>query len=181
MHCGLTSLVSASEVQPWSSGKSTSASPSLSVPSEHIVAVRWRMNTSPLPFVSPGTRFVPKKLKRTRLPSGLIVASTLRPFACPPAALTLTRSVVPVWRSWANTSTSPLVSPVTRLVAKEEKATWRPSALIDGMKLMSFDSPPPVATLTRSVVSAWRSRTKMSASSLVSPDTRFDAVDSKAT
>ena len=44
---------------------------------------------------------------------------------------TFTRSVVPVWRSRTNTSVAPLVSPGTRLVASETKATKRPSAEID--------------------------------------------------
>ena len=35
-------------------------------------------------------------------------------------------------RSRTNTSSTPLVSPGTRLLASLEKATWRPSAEIDG-------------------------------------------------
>ena len=45
---------------------------------------------------------------------------------------TLTRRVVPVWRSRTKTSGVPLVSPGTRLVASEVKATKRPSAEIAG-------------------------------------------------
>src|SRR5439155_3478326 len=41
-------------------------------------------------------------------------------------------------RSWTNTSTTRLVSPATRLVAYEEKATKRPSALIARSKLWLF-------------------------------------------
>jgi hypothetical protein len=40
---------------------------------------------------------------------------------------------------------------------------------------------PPVATLARSVVPAWRSRTKTSIEAFVSPATRFDAMLWKAT
>jgi hypothetical protein len=50
--------------------------------------------------------------------------------ACEPSPATLVRSVTPVWRSRTNTSQLPFVSPGTRLEAKDEKATWRPSALI---------------------------------------------------
>ena len=46
----------------------------------------------------------------------------------------------------------PLLSPATRLEALDSKATWLPSALSVGSKLRPFAWPPPVATLTRSVV-----------------------------
>jgi len=45
---------------------------------------------------------------------------------------TLTRVVVPARWSRTNTSAVPLVSPGTRFAASELKATYRPSALIDG-------------------------------------------------
>lgn len=47
---------------------------------------------------------------------------------CTPALLTDTRSVVFVTRSWTKTSSVLLVSSGTRLAAREEKATKRPSA-----------------------------------------------------
>ena len=52
-----------------------------------------------------------------------------------PDELTLTRVVVPVWRSCTNTSVEPLVSPGTRLSAQLQNATKRPSGLTDGETL----------------------------------------------
>ena len=49
-----------------------------------------------------------------------------------PAAFTLTRSIVPVRRSRRKMSLARLVSPGTRFVAREAKATKRPSGLIAG-------------------------------------------------
>lgn len=49
----------------------------------------------------------------------------------PPVAR-LTRSVAPVWRSCTKISAALFVSPATRLVAEERKATYRPSALMLG-------------------------------------------------
>ena len=72
-------------------------------------------------------------VKATKRPSALIAGERLSPFPWFPALSTLTRSVVPVRRSWTNTSATPFVSPGTRLMAAEVKATKRPSALIDGM------------------------------------------------
>ena len=50
------------------------------------------------------------------------------------AGETLTRSVVPSFRSRTNTSVVPLVSPGTRLVASEAKATKRPSPRSPGAR-----------------------------------------------
>ena len=65
---------------------------------------------------------------------------------------TLTRSVVPNSQSRTKISLSPLVSPLTRLVASDENATKRPSALIEGRSLEPFAEPPVVETLTSSMV-----------------------------
>ena len=59
-------------------------------------------------------------------------ADSCRPLPWAPPELTLTRRVVPVWRSRTNTSVPSLVSPGTRLVASDMKATKRPSAEIAG-------------------------------------------------
>src|SRR2546430_2717212 len=68
-------------------------------------------------------------------------------------------AVVPVCRSWTNTSSSlPLASPGTRLVANESKATKRPSALIAGLELLKFPWFPALSTLTRSVAPGSRAR-----------------------
>ena len=101
--------------------------------------------------------------------------------------MTLTRVVMPVQRSWTKTSTLLLVSPATRLLASEEKATTRPSALMAGLDRMPMKplgplpSCPRLLTLTRSVLPVRRSRTKMSAVSFVSPGTRSVARDENAT
>ena len=118
--------------------------------------------TSTRSFVSPGARLSAAEAKATDSPSPLMHASRHARLLWVPAALTLTRSVVWASRSRTNTSYFPLVSPVTRLVAHEQKATYRPSALIEGVSDAPSACEPPVATLTRSVVPVRRSRTKMS-------------------
>ena len=103
-------------------------------------------------FVSPGTRLVAIESNATRRPSALIRAPnaepprmpgpTLCPFASAPVLSTLTRSVVPVSRSWTNTSGTPLVSAGTRLAAAESNVTSRPSSLMSGRRLLSSACPP---------------------------------------
>jgi hypothetical protein len=132
------------------------------------------------PLVSAATRSGAVDENATAAPSGLIAGSKLSPDACDPAAPTLIRSIDPVWRSRTNTSMNPFVSPTTRLVASDEKAT-SPSAPTTGSQLPPSPSEPSVATLTRSVVPAWRSRTKTSKVALVSPATRFVAHDENTT
>src|SRR3989442_6678301 len=80
-------------------------------------------------------------------------------------------------------SITPLVSapPGRRLLAADWKTTNRPSPLMPGLKLPALAWPPSAATLTRSVWPAVRSRTNTSVTPLVSPATRFDESDSKAT
>src|SRR5438132_1158395 len=63
----------------------------------------------------------------------------------------LTRVVEPAALSWTKTSRVSFVSPGTRLVASERKATNRPSALIAGARLWPFAWAPDVATLIRFV------------------------------
>lgn len=98
-----------------------------------------------------------------------------------PSEATLTRRASPVSRSWTKTSVAALVSPATRLDANEEKAMRRPVALGAGSELNGFACVPPEATLTRSVVPLSRSCTKTSIWPLVSPATRSDAEEVKAT
>src|SRR5688572_13183426 len=54
------------------------------------------------------------------------------PFPCIPLESTETRDVRPIWLSRTKISTTPLVSPGTRLVAMELKAIYRPSPEMDG-------------------------------------------------
>lgn len=50
----------------------------------------------------------------------------------PPPVSTLARTVVPATKSRTNTSMVKVPSPTTSLVAKVWKATYRPSALMEG-------------------------------------------------
>jgi hypothetical protein len=60
---------------------------------------------------------------------------------------------MPLLRSRTNTSVAPFVSPGTRLVASDAKATSRPSALIEGYVLAPpVDSPPALVKLARLIV-----------------------------
>src|SRR4051794_5956356 len=109
-------------------------------------------NTSVWPSVSFATRLVASERNATTSPSAEIDGVKLAPFACVPSEATLTSRVVPVWRSRTKTSDSPLASFGTRLSAHDENATYRPSAEADGQLLFADVSPPPAATLTRTVV-----------------------------
>ena len=131
--------------------------------------------------MSPGTRLVAVETKATKRPSALMATTPLPPFPWFPVLSTLTRSVVPVCRSWTNTSEVPLVSPGTRLVDLELKATKRPLALIKGLSLSEFPWFPAPSTLMRSVIPVCRSWTNTSDRPLVSPGTRLVARESKAT
>src|SRR5438445_6238564 len=96
-----------------------------------LPALRSRTNTSLAPFVSPPTRLLALDRNATKRPSAEIGAAKLSPLACAPWELTLTRVVLPVLRSRTKTSPTAFVSPPTRLVAVESKATKRPSTEIE--------------------------------------------------
>lgn len=85
-----------------------------------------------------------------------------------------------VRRSWTNTSRRPLVSPGTRLLASDQKATKRPSAEIRGAPLSSLPGLFPESTLTRLVTPAATSRTRTSPTPGRPPGTRLVAPDAKA-
>src|SRR5882672_1719338 len=87
----------------------------------------------------------------------------------------------PVCRSLTNTSLDALRSGVTRFVAEDEKATYRPSALRLGALLASLAWLPSAATLARTRVPVWRSLTKTSHVPLLSLATRFEEYDENAT
>src|SRR4051812_9630934 len=85
-----------------------------------------------------------------------------------------------------------LVSPGTRLVADEKKATVVPATSIAGSVLARLPCSPSLLTLTRAVVPAARSRTNTSGQApgvsskkggqrFVSPSTRLVATESKVT
>src|SRR5439155_233563 len=132
-------------------------------------------------LVSPATRLGEAEQKATKRPSALTAGAPLPQLPWVPALSTLTRSVMPVCRSWTKTSAYPLVASATRLVAYDSKATKRPSALIEGLPLEPLPSVPALLTLTRSVVPVHRSRTNTSCHPLVSPGTRWVAREEKAT
>ena len=98
-----------------------------------------------------------------------------------PSERTDARTVVPATRSRTKTSGTWLASPDARFVASETNATVRPSSLMLAPVLEPFAWAPLAPRLTRSVVWATLSRTKTSLTPFVSPTTRFDADDVKAT
>src|SRR5512138_3674940 len=91
------------------------------------------------------------------------------------------REVVPVCRSRTNRSFTPLVSPVTRLVAIEPNATNLPFPEREGEEDAPFPWLPELFFETRVVVPACRSRTKISFAAFVSPVTRLVDGESNAT
>jgi hypothetical protein len=129
-----------------------------------------------------GTRLEASEANATKPPSPLS-AAVPRLLASPwvPSAATLIRVVSPVTRSWTKMSVLPLVSPGTRLVADDAKATKRPSPLTAGPVLLPFACLPLLLTLTRWVLPLARSRTTTSTAPLLSPPTRLVAAESNAT
>ena len=124
-------------------------------------------------------------MKATNRPSALMSPSSLLPAGSAPPVVrrfTLTRWVVPATRSCTKMSSSQqMPSSGARPWAAVWNTTYRPSALMDGFTLARSACSPALPTLTRCVVPATRSRTKTSVVPLVSPATRLDASDSKAT
>ncbi len=122
-----------------------------------IVSVRRRSRTYTcgMPVSEPpATRLLALETNATRLPSPLMLGASQLAFASPPRSVRLTRAVIPVCRSRANTFSKMLVSLSTRFVAKEAKATNRPFALIAADTVGPFAGTPPSPTLTNSVGSA---------------------------
>ena len=130
--------------------------PSLATLTRSVVSVtRSRTKTSNSSLVSPATRLLASELNATKRPSALMAGKRLCSSPSLPSLATLTRSVVPLSRSWTKTSSSKLMSPATRLLAMDVNATKRPSALMAAPLLSPFSWVPSLATLTRSVVWAW--------------------------
>src|SRR5581483_241312 len=109
-----------------------------------------RSKTSLAPLVSSGTSVAAALAKATTPPS----ADRAGDDAAPPL---LTRVVLPALRSRKKTFSPPAVSPATRFVARETKATAVPSAERDGLKEASAAGPPPAAGVASVVVFATRS------------------------
>jgi len=118
-----------------------------------VVTPLWRSCTkmSATPFVSSAVRSGEVEAKATYRPSALMAALVLSPLAWAPALVTLTRVVVPPWRSRTNTSNLPFVSPSTRFVAEDSNATKPPFSLTEGCWLWESPIEPASLTLTRLV------------------------------
>ena len=84
---------------------------------------RSKTNASRRLFTSPLTMFEAVDVNATRRPSPLSEGWSLPPFAWLPSKPTLTRVVVFAWRSRMKMSFASFVSPSTRFVAADEKAT----------------------------------------------------------
>jgi hypothetical protein len=84
---------------------------------------RSRTKMSGNPFVSVPARLFAKLSNATKLPSPEIETFSLALFPCTPPESTLTRSVVPSWRSRTKMSPVAFESPGTRLLALLWNAT----------------------------------------------------------
>src|SRR5829696_5886688 len=102
--------------------------------------------------------------------------ATLSPTASAPPVRTLTRVTAPVCRSLTKTSADPLVSPATSVVAVDEKATNRPSALALGCRLAPVTCVPVASVLTRVVVCAVPTPRAVLHTSALTPTTRTNPV-----
>ena len=130
---------------------------------------RSRTKMSSVRLWSFGTRFGEAEKKATKRPvaesAGTIPSSsTPLPRICSaPVELTLTRVVLPRFRSRTKKSAIPLWSFGTRFVEREKKATTRPLSEIAGNQMLpSFASAPVELTSTRVVLPSFRSWTKTS-------------------
>ena len=87
----------------------------------------------------------------TKRPSAEMSGATLSPSASAPSVRTLTRVTAPVSLSFTKTSANPFVSPATSVVAVDENATNRPSALALGCRLAPASWAFAASVLTRVV------------------------------
>ena len=121
----------------------------------------------------PGVEGDEAAVRRDRRAAGDAAPGPEMPFPCLPALDTLTRLVVPRFRSRTKMSWVPFVSMRRQVGGPDAKATKRPSAEIDGMPGRRW---PASRRWTRSRARSCpccRSRTKTSRSSFVSPATRL--------
>src|SRR5205085_986013 len=140
-----------------------------------LPALRSRTKTSLTAFVSPATRLLATESKATKRPSAEIAGRKVAPLPCAPCESTLTRLVLPVLRSRTKTSLTAFVSPATRLLADERKATKRPSGEIAGSLLPPLPCAPCESTLTRFVLGFCAAQTSPTSPATTS---RARAVDS---
>ena len=148
-----------------------------------VPACRSRTKTSCRSLKSSRTRLFMEERKATTLPSSESTASltpqqaVLSPWV--PAVEIDTRSVVPLMRSRTKRSASPFVSPETRVVAFDTKATNLPSPEMTASLLLDVGWPSSESSDARMVMPRRRSRTKTSVVPFVSVDTRLVADDCK--
>src|SRR5581483_896935 len=135
----------------------------------------------PLPLCGVAGAKSPAESHATHCPLGLMAGCWEGSGDCPAPGFSDSRRVWLLSRSRTKTSISLLVSPGTRLEASDSKTTNRPSALMAGQRLAPLACAPPSPTDTRSVVPLCRLRMKLSGALLVSPGTRFDESEEKAT
>jgi hypothetical protein len=128
--------------------------------------------TSVSPLSSLPTRLEAIETNATNRPLQDTVGSVLRAFPCLPREDRLIRVVFPLIRSCRKTSSTPFVSPGTRLRASDWKATNRPFPEIAACVVAASPSSPVVERLTREIVCAWTSRRKTSSTPLPSPSTK---------
>src|SRR5262249_8367545 len=149
-----------------------------------VFACRSRTNTSSDVSPSAASRLDETDSKATKRPSAEIEGCEEAPSPLAPAPpARLTRLVVLVCKSRTNTSGARSPSAGSRFVARESKATKRPSAEIGAAEEALFPSAPaaPPARLTSVVVFVCRSRTNTSPPRSPSLGSRLVAKDSKAT
>lgn len=139
---------------------------------------RRRLSSIPLTSLAIKGSLLGKTITR---PSPEMCPARLGPWDLLPSERRLTIAVAPVWRSCTMTSSTKFASGTTRSSANAEMATKQPSPEIETPALVAEAWGSSRATLTREVIPATRSRTKMPATPLVSPATRLLALDSKAT
>ncbi len=149
-----------------------------------VRACRSWTYTSGSQFVSPGVSVYIADVKARNRPLGETSGSVLAPgwWTSSAGVTSVTATVSPVWRSCTKMSATPLTSLVTRLAAKDAKATIRPSPDSAGSPLAPSPGVPPVATLARATWSgADRSTTYTCAPVPAGPATRLAASDANAT
>ena len=163
----------------------TPAAPVARLTREFAAAARSRTKTFVTALLSSVDRLLALDSKATRFPSPEIVGLNELSFA--PAPLgpgrRLTSVVVLATRSRTKMFTKVLSSSIDRLSATDWKTTNRPSSEMSGWFELPFAPAPPGpdARLTRLVVLATRSRTKMFVVTLLSSGDRLSASDSNTT
>src|SRR5688572_13926498 len=106
-----------------------------------VIAHVSRRITFSLKANGSATRFTANVKNDTKRPSPLIAGFVENPLPSTPAVETEARTVNKQSKSRTKTSTKPFVSPGTKFVAGDSKATNLPSALMLGFKLVLFEPP----------------------------------------